>query len=46
MKTIILETTIPLICKNDEEFIKFLQEGYVLKETKNKLKYLVKDEIL
>ena len=46
MKLIILEQTVLLKCKTDEDFDKLLKEGYVVKETKNKFKYLVKDEVL
>ena len=45
MKTIILEYTIQLKCKSQEEFLQLLEDGYKLKEVKN-IKYLVKDEVL
>ena len=45
MKTIIMQPTILLMCKDDNDVAKLLAEGYVLKEIKG-IKYLVKDEIL
>lgn len=45
MKLIILEATLQLKCKSQEEFLKLLEDGYIVKEVKN-IKYLVKDEIL
>jgi len=45
MKTIIMQPTVLLMCKNDDDFAKLLAEGYVLKEVKN-IKYLMKDEVL
>lgn len=43
MKVIILEPTIQLKCKSQEEFLQLLEEGYIVKEVKN-IKYLIKDE--
>jgi hypothetical protein len=45
MKTIIMQPTILLMCKDDNDFAKLLTEGYILKEVKN-IKYLIKDEVL
>lgn len=45
MKTIILESTIPLICKSQEEVNKLLEDGYIIEEVKT-INYLIKDEIL
>lgn len=45
MKLIILEHTLQLKCKSQEEFLKLLEEGYVVKEVKN-IKYLAKNKIL
>ena len=41
MKEIIMQCTIPLICKSREDYEKLLTEGFVLKEHKD-LKYLIK----
>ena len=45
MKTIILEPTLLIRCKTQEDFNKLLENGYILKELKQ-IKYLVKNEIL
>ena len=45
MKTIIMEQTVLLLCKTQEEVDKLLQEGYEVKQAKE-IKYLVKDEVL
>lgn len=34
MKIIIMQQTIPLTCKSQEDVNKLLQEGFVLKQTK------------
>ena len=45
MKTIIMEQTVSLLCKTQEEVDKLLQEGYEVKQVKE-TKYLVKNEVL
>ena len=45
MKTVIMEQTVQLLCKTQEEVDKLLEESYVLKEVKE-IKYLIKNEIL
>ena len=45
MKTLIMEQTVTLLCKTQEDVDKLLQEGYEIKQVKE-TKYLVKNEIL
>ena len=45
MKTVIMEQTVTLLCKTQEEVDKLLQEGYEVKQVKE-IKYLVKNEVL
>jgi hypothetical protein len=45
MRTIIMEQTVSLLCKTQEDIDALFKEGYVLKEIKT-IKYLVKDEVL
>ena len=45
MKTLIMEQTVTLLCKKQEDVDKLLQEGYELKQVKE-TKYLVKNEVL
>lgn len=45
MKTIIMQPTILLMCKDDNDYAKLIAEGYKLKQVKE-IKYLVKDEVL
>lgn len=45
MKTIIMEQTVPLLCKTQEEVDKLLEGGFIVKEVKE-IKYLMKDEVL
>jgi len=44
MKTIIMNQTVPLLCKTNEEFTALLNQGFKLKKTKNKIQYLIKEE--
>jgi len=45
MKIIILEVTLSLLCKTQEDFNNLVTEGYKLKEVNN-IKYLIKDDII
>lgn len=45
MKTVIMEQTVSLLCKTQEEVDKLLQEGYEVEQVKE-TKYLVKNEVL
>lgn len=42
MKSIIMEVTIPLIYKKQEDVDKLLAEGYKANQTENKANYLIK----
>jgi len=43
MKIIILQDTLPLICKSEQEFTSLTNKGYNIKSINN-IKYLIKDE--
>lgn len=43
MKHIIMMATIQLICKTQEEFNVYIQNGYRLKRTEQGIEYLIKE---